>query len=101
VAALRISARLSGVIASRVSRAFDKTNLRNAGEPPKILRVENQRPFDEAMNQQFVSLWIDLRNPCGMPLKMKSGRRDDAVEILQRSATRSGARRDGLAEKSC
>src|SRR5260370_19133614 len=35
-----------------------------------------------------------------MPLKMESGRRDDTVEILQRSATRSGARRDGLAKNS-
>src|SRR5258708_14109264 len=98
MASLGIRAWFSRVITTRITRAFDKVNPRGAGKTSQILHVEKQRPFHESMDQKFMLPWIDLRNPSVVPLKMERRRRDDAVEILQRSPTSASARSRGIAE---
>ena len=95
---LRIDPGTSRVIATGVAGTFDEANLRNAGKAPEILHSEDQRPFHEAVDEKFVPLWVDFRNPGVMALEMESGRSDDPVEILQGRPARPGAWCHGIAE---
>jgi hypothetical protein len=60
--------------------------------------VKTIGPIDHPVNRQRVLLRIDRRHPAVMALEVEIGRRDDAVEILERRQARSAAiaERDAL-----
>jgi hypothetical protein len=57
------------------------------------LQSENERPFDEAVDQQPVKIRIDIGDAGVVALEMEAVRSDCAVEPLQRCSRCAGARR--------
>jgi hypothetical protein len=95
---LRVDAGLARMIRACISSAFNETNSGNARNPEEILQGEDKRPFHKTVNEEFMCLWIDLRDASVMPLKVEGRRSDDAVKILKRGAARSGGGRRRCAE---
>ena len=85
----------TAIDAAAVARAFHRANHRAAREAVQVVEGEDQRPIDHAVDQQRVLLRIDRGHAAVMALEVQIGRRDDAVEILERRQ----ARRAALAER--
>ena len=52
---------------------------------------EFQRSFNEAADEQLMPVRIDVRYAAGMPLVVKSVRRDRTLELMKRSHGHAGA----------
>src|SRR6185437_5715999 len=101
VAHLRISAWLPELIARRVTRAFEKVDVRDRRKPENVLHGEDQRSFHQAVNHQLVVVRIDLRNTGMVSLEMQRRWSDDTMQILKRCTTGAGSRSRRRLEVAC
>ena len=57
----------------------------------KVLEGKDGRSLDHAMDEQFVTRWVDFRDTAVMALEMKISRCDRASKILEGCPRRGGA----------
>lgn len=93
-AQLRSRLRIPGLLGAAIAGALDEMDTRNRTEAPQIVHREDQRFFDQSVNQNFVLGWIDVRYSGVMAFEVKRRRCNHAVQILKRRASRTGAWRN-------
>ena len=79
-----------GLGVDRVAGALDEVDSRLRGKAADVLHREHQRTIDHAVQHQPVLGRIDGRHAAVVAFVEQAVRRDDAVELLQRRAARSG-----------
>ena len=77
--------------ARQVAGALEEVDARHRREALQVVEGEHHRPLDHAVNQQRVAARIDVGDAAVMPLEVEVGGRDDAHQVLVRSARRGGA----------
>jgi hypothetical protein len=76
-----------------IGGAFEKIDVILARHPLDVFHREDQRLVDEAMDHEPVIGRVDLGDAAVMALEAQAGRRDDAVELMQRREIHRGFRR--------
>src|SRR4051812_24501503 len=78
-----------------ICRTFEKMDAVDARQALEICEREDQRLFDQSVNDQPVVLRIDLGDAAMMALEAEAVRRDEAIELMQRREADRGLRRCG------
>lgn len=84
---------LWGIETAAVAGALEEADVRDERVARERVEIEQQRPVDEAVDQEAMAVRRDVGHAAVMALVVQGARRDDALEMLERRARGTGARR--------